>query len=315
MVGQQGKVPGDAVVQLLVAQGGFQVDLGVVAVLFHVPQVAGGAEGQRPADAEVSEQHLALLVPHRPAVLEQGQLDVFQGQAHHLFAVRIVGHQADQAGHRLDDGVAGLPGQLVAVAGGAGDRVAQTPGGHQDAVRPVVFARGPPDPHAAEGGAFLRLFAFGRHRCGQRLQQKARRPVINDLCAAGVGQKGLPHLSRLVRHREHPAAPLGLEGHPQRRKQLHGPGRREGIQRRIQKPGVGADVPQKFFLVAGVGQIAAALASDQDLLGRFFGVFQHRNGVAAPHGGAGSHQAGCARPHDQYIRHGQVPLFVRIRTF
>ena len=27
------------------------------------------------------------------------------------------------------------------------------------------------------------------------------------------------------------------------------------------------------------------------------------------------HEPGRARPHDQYIRHGQVPLFVRIRTF
>ena len=150
------------------------------------------------------------------------------------------------------------------------------------------------------------LFApVGRGRF-QRLEQQPGRPVLDDRRAGSVGQKRLPHLGRLVRHREHPPPPLHFEGHPQRLEQLHGPGRGERVQRRIQKPGVGADVPQEFFFVAGVGQVAAPLAGDKDLLGRFFGVFQHRDGVAEPGGGPGSHQAGSAGTHDQYIRHGQI---------
>ena len=41
MVGQQGKIPGDAVIELLLAQGGLQIDLGVVLMFFHVAQMAG----------------------------------------------------------------------------------------------------------------------------------------------------------------------------------------------------------------------------------------------------------------------------------
>ena len=38
MVGQQGKVPGDAVVELLFAEGGLEVDLRVILVLFMSPR-------------------------------------------------------------------------------------------------------------------------------------------------------------------------------------------------------------------------------------------------------------------------------------
>ena len=96
VVGQQGKVPGDAVVELLFAEGGLEVDLRVILVLFHVAQVAGRTQGQRAADAEVGEQHLALLVKDSLAVLEQGQGDVFQRQTHHLFAVGVVAHKAHE---------------------------------------------------------------------------------------------------------------------------------------------------------------------------------------------------------------------------
>ena len=98
VVGQQGKVPGDAVVELLFAEGGLEVNLRVILVLFHVAQVAGRAQGQRAADAEVGEQHLALLVKDGLSVLEQGQGDVFQRQTHHLFAVGVVAHKAHETG-------------------------------------------------------------------------------------------------------------------------------------------------------------------------------------------------------------------------
>ncbi len=158
MVGQQGKIPGDAVVELLLAQGGLQVDLRVYLCFFMSPRWLDALKGQRAADAKVGEQHLALLVKDGLAVLEQGQGDVFQRQTHHLFAVRVMADKADQTGHRLHKGVPGLPGQLVAVTGGAGGGVAHAAGGHQHGIRPVFPAGSAPHADAAQGRA--RPFSF-----------------------------------------------------------------------------------------------------------------------------------------------------------
>ena len=78
-------------------------------MLFHVAQMTRRAEGQRPADAEVGEQHLALLLEDRFAVLVEGEGHVLEGEAHHLLAVGVMAHEADKAGDRLHEGVARLP--------------------------------------------------------------------------------------------------------------------------------------------------------------------------------------------------------------
>ena len=240
MVGQQGKVPGDAVVELLFAEGGLEVDLRVILVLFHVAQVAGRAQGQRAADAEVGEQHLALLVKDGLSVLEQGQGNVFQRQTHHLFAVGVVAHKAHETGHRLHESVPGLPGQLVAVTGGTGGGVAHAAGGHQYGICPVFPARSAPHADAAQGRAGL--FPFGmarvfRHSGGflrfrrQLFQQQLSGTVVHELGVLCIPQQGLPDLLGLVRHREHPASALHLQLHTKALEQLHGLCGRECPQR------------------------------------------------------------------------------------
>ena len=62
MVCQQGKIPRDAVVKLLLAESGLQVDLRMILVFFHVAQMAGCAQSQRAADAKMSEQHLSKIL-------------------------------------------------------------------------------------------------------------------------------------------------------------------------------------------------------------------------------------------------------------
>ena len=203
VVRQQGKIAGDAVVELLLAQGGLQVDLRMVAVLFHVAEVAGCAQRQRAADAEVGKQHLALLVEDGLAVLKQGQRHIFQGQSHHLLAVRVMADQTHQAGHRLHDGVPGLLGQFVAVAGGAGRRVAQAARSHQHGIGAVLPAGGSPHPDAAAGRTGLFLFGVARVlrrrrgsllNRGQRLQQQFLGPVADDAGLLGVAQQRLTDL-------------------------------------------------------------------------------------------------------------------------
>ena len=206
MVRQKGKVPGDAVIKLFLAEGRLQINKSFVLVLFHVAQMTRRAEGQRPADAEVGEQHLALLLEDGFAVLVEGEGHVLEGEAHHLLAVGIVAHEADEAGDRLHEGVARLLGQLVAVAGGAGGGVAQAARCHQHGVRLVLPARSSPHTHAAIGRAGLFLFRVARifrrsrrfFRLGQRLQQQLFCPVVDDVRSVCVPQKSLPDLFGLV---------------------------------------------------------------------------------------------------------------------
>ena len=206
MVRQKGKVPGDAVIKLFLAEGRLQINKSFVLVLFHVAQMARRAEGQRPADAEVGEQHLALLLEDGFAVLVEGEGHVLEGEAHHLLAVGIVAHEADEAGDRLHEGVACLPGQLVAVAGGAGGGVAQAARCHQNGVRLVLPARSSPHSYTAIGRAGLFLFRAARSfrrgrrffRLGQRLQQQFFCPVVDDVRSVCVPQKSLPDLFGLV---------------------------------------------------------------------------------------------------------------------
>ena len=300
VVRQKGKVPGDAVIKLFLAEGRLQINKSFVLVLFHVAQMARRAEGQRPADAEVGEQHLALLLEDGFAVLVEGEGHVLEGEAHHLLAVGVMAHEADKAGDRLHEGVARLPGQLVAVAGGAGGGVAQAARCHQHGVRLVLPARSSPHSYAAIGraGLFLfraaRIFRRGRRffRLGQRLQQQLFCPVVDDVRSVCVPQKSLPDLFGLIRHREHPASALHFQLHTERLKQLHRPGRWESPQRREQKAGVRPHMVQKFLCGAVVGHIAAALSGDENFLSRLFHMFQHRHLMPLPQGRARRHQAG-----------------------
>ena len=308
VVCQQGKVPGDAVVQLLLAQGGLHVDLRDVSVLFHIPQMAGRAQGQRPADAKVSKQHLALLIKDGLAVLQQGQGDVFQCQTHHLFAVRVPADKADQTGHRLHKGVPRLLRQLVAIAGRAGGGVAYAAGGHQHRIRPVLPAGGAPHAHAAQRRAHLFLFGVARvFRCRRGglclghdvLQQQLFCTVVDDVGVLRIAQQCLPDLLGLIRYREHPTAALHLQLHAKAFEQLHGLCRGERPQRGVQKARVRAHMAQKLLCRAVVGHVAAPLACDKDLLPGLLGMLQHRHLMSLPHGGTRRHQSGCPGSHDQ----------------
>ena len=308
MVCQQGKIPRDAVVKLLLAESGLEVDLRMILVFFHVAQMAGCAQSQRAADAKMSEQHFALLVKNGLAVLEQGQGDVFQRQAHHLFAVRVMAHKTDQTGHRLNEGVPGLLGQFVAVAGRAGGGVAHAAGGHQYSVCPVFPAGGAPHAHAAQRRASLFLFGVTRVFLCRRgglclrhdvLQQQLFCTVVDDVGVLRIAQQRLPDLLGLIRYREHPASALHLQLHAQSFEQLHGLCRGERPQRGVQKARVRAHMAQKLLCRAVVGHVAAPLAGDKDLLPGLLGMLQHRYLMSLPHGGTRRHQSGCPGSHDQ----------------
>ena len=252
-----------------------------------VPDPGGGGQNQRPRQAKVGEQRLALFPEHRAAVLQKRQRHVAQRKPHHLAAGRVGRDQAAQTGLGRRDRVPRLPGQLVAAAVAAGGRVADAAGGHQHRPRPQLPAVGGAHAHAA---AVLDQQPFGG--------------ALQQLCAGGVAAQRLQHVGGAVALREHPAAPLGFQRHAQALEQFHRRIGRENVQRRVQKPRIVPHHRQKGRHIAVVGQVAAPLAGDQDLLSRPLGVvLQKRHAGALLAGGAGGHQAGRARTDDQQVRH------------
>ena len=236
----------------------------------------------------MGEQCLPLLGKDGAAVLQQSQPDVAQGQAHHFAAGRVRRDQTAQAGLGCDDAVPCLAGQLVAAAVTAGGGIADAAGGHQHRLCVQDAAVG-----GLHAGAAAVLDA-----------EAAGRPVKHP-GIGGIAAQGFQHVGGAVALGEDPAAPLGLEGDAQGFKQFHGRSGRESVQRRVEKPGVAADKGQELGHVAVVGQIAAALAGDEDLLPRALGVvFQHRDRESPGRGGTGGHQSGRTAAHNQQIRHG-----------
>ena len=284
LVCQKRKIVCDALVELLPAQRRLQIDSGAPGVLFHVFDVARGREGERSRDAKVGKQHFPQLAVYRLCVPVKGQGHVAQRKAHHLFTGGIRAHQAAKARHGRHNGVPRLFCQLVAVPGGTGARVGNAPRGHQHRIR--------------QKGSAL----FGANaRAAAAFQQELPRAARLKPRAGRVAQKGGAHIFGPVAHREHPAAPFGLERHAQPLEQLHRPGRRKGVQRRVEKAGVGAHILQKGLLAAVVGQVAAAFSGNQDLFARQPAVLQKGHGMAAFQRGAGGHQPRGARPNDQQV--------------
>ena len=121
----------------------------------------------------------------------------------------------------------------------------------------------------------------------------------------GIAAQGLQHIGGMVALGKDPAAPLGLEGDAQGFKQFHSRSGGKGVQRRVEKPRIAADKPEKLRHIAVIGQIAAALAGDEDFLPRTLGVVLQQSDREPPgRGGTGGHQSGRPAAHNQQIRHG-----------
>ena len=197
-----------------------------------------------------------------------------------------MGHQADQAGHRRAHGVAGLPGQRIARAPAARARIRNTACGHQHPVAPVL---------AAALAAYAHAAAL--------LQQQLRHLFGAQLGPGGIAHQRPANVLGPVAHREHPAAPLHLQGHAQPLKQGHGRRRVKSGKGGIQKTGVRAHILQKRLQIAVVGHVAAAFARHQNFLARLFLMLQQSDGVALLQRGARGHQPGRARAHNDQMSH------------
>ena len=252
-------------------------------MLRYILNVGAGRQDERPGQAEVGEQRLALLGKQRLAVTEQRQCNVAQGQAHHAAAGRVGADQTAQAGLRRHDRVPRLPRQPVAAAVAAGGRIADAARGDQRVFCPQRLAA---VRHCTLADAVLddQLFCAAAHK-------------FRIACI--IAQRG-QHVGGAVTPGKYPPPALGFERHAERLEQLHGRRRRESVKARIQKPPVMPHIGQKLPHVAVACDVAASLSGDKQLLARSLGVvLQHGHGQPAGTGGPGCHQARRAAADDQ----------------
>ena len=244
------QIPEQSLVQLLLVQGGLEIQVDVVVLLLKIPHVGAGAEDQRPGQAEVGEQQLPLLGVDR-LFLPVSHLDghVAQGQALHPGAEILLCHQGHQAGPGGQNGVPHAAGQRIAVAGGAGKRVGHPAGGDHRRPAGVKAVL----PFHAQKDAVLPPQGHG-----PILHHGHPRP-------AQGAEQGVDDVGGLVRPGKDPVPPLRLQRNAQAlKKRLHRL-RREAGDGAGEESAVVGDVLEHLLHRAVVGHVAAALAGDVQL--------------------------------------------------
>ena len=197
---------------------------------------------------------------------------------------RLDGHEGGQG---VGERVPRLLRHAVSVAGGAGGGVAEAAGGEDDRVRPdrlAVFQK-----HARGAPALCQQ--AGNARAQAHRHAKARK----------FARERARHVAGLVRSGEDALAALGLEGETKALHQFHGAEVVQRRQRRVQKARVAQYVAHELFPLAGVGEVAAPLAGDVDLLAQLFVALQQRHLRAAARGKQRGHQTSRAAANDQNV--------------
>lgn len=246
----------------------------------------------------MGEEHLPQLGEDRlsPRV-PQGEGHVFEGKPHQLGAPRLLRAHRHEGGPRRDDRVAERLCQPPAVPRRAGRGIAAPAGGDEHRVRGKLAAV--LQPHAPHASA-LRQDASHARGCFQPRAGRLRK-----------ADERVRHVGRPVGHREHPASPLGLERHAERLEERHRVRRGKGAGRAVEEARIGAHIPQKVLGRAVVGDVAAALAGDQQLAGGARPPLEHRDRRAALRGEARREQPGGSPADHDKVRHRLPPRAFR----
>ena len=179
-----------------------------------------------------------------------------------------------------------LPGQLITAAVAAGSGITLAPGGQQHRLStelPAVLQRCPHRP------------AILQQQAGNLAADQGNIPLADQAC------QSVHNIPGAVGNRKDPVAPLGLEGDPQAFKQFHRRAGRKSPDGAGEKFGILADILEEILRGTVVGEIAAALACDQDLSGRAFPGLQHPHLQPLPGGETGSGKARGPTAYDNQI--------------
>ena len=291
-VGTFADIPQDASLQLLLIQRRLQVDAEPVLLFSPVPQMGAGRQYQRAGHAEVGKQHLTEFPEYRLifAVIHR-QLHVFQAQSLHMAAAVVIADQRHQRAPRLHDGMAQCGGNPIAVAGGSGAGIGHAAGG---------------DDHRVGGVGFL-LPCHRRHAAVRRLHRRGTVMEPADTQRLDLPLQCVRNVKGAVGHRKHPVAPLHLQRHTAALEKRHGiPAGKVG-QCAVKESAITGNVSHQALQIRVVGDVAAALSRDIDLLTQpLVRLYQaHLRTVLC--GGDGGHQTGGSAADHRYLIH--LPLF------
>ena len=244
------------------------------------------------------EQQLAeVLIDRFPLFVAELHARVAQGQALHLGAGFIRAHERHERAARRLDRVPGLLRQTVAVAGRAGQRIGRAAGAQQ---------------HRAACDRAVR----GQNAVYRAVRdRKARHRRLPPLDAAAL-QRALQHVQNIggaVRDGKHAVAALDLERAAALLKKGHCRFRREGRHGAVEEAPVARNIFQRLFGGAGICDIAAALAGDEELFAAAAVFFEQEDPTPA-RGGLNCGKQPCRSPaHDHGVkcglfhRHGTDP--------
>ena len=291
VVGVFGKIRQQPLVQLLLIQRGFQVDLQPVTLFGKMPHVGRGRQHQRTADAEVCKQQLAEI--------RIDLLIVFKGRQTHVPQTQAL--QADTRDPRRDDplqghqrplqrrdGVPRLSRHPVTVSGGAGGRIADAAGGQHHRLGRVVS----PLPNNAADRAVLNL--------------QGRRPVPEDLHLQGLQppfQRGAD-VKRAVADGKHPVSPLGFQRNAQLLKKAHHICAIEAVKGAVKELSITRNISQQPLDIRVVGHVAPALAGDIQFFPQPFVGFQQRDSrPLLRRRNSGHHPGGASADHYDLFTH------------
>ena len=216
-----GKVAGQAVIERLFVKSRLEVKLADITMLRYILDVGAGRQHQRPRQAKVGEQRLALLSKQRFAIAEQRERHIAQRQPHHAAAGRVGADKAAQAGLGRHNGVPRLPRKFVAAAIAARDRVADAAGGDQR-IRCAVCLPPVGDGTLADAVLNQQLFCAAPHK----------------FSVPGIVPQCRQHIGGAVRLRKDPPPALGFKRYTESFKQLHRRRRRECVKAGIEEPPV-----------------------------------------------------------------------------
>ena len=249
---------------------------------------------------------------------------IFQGQALQTDRPLFFHSERHQGRYRFYQAVTGRRRHFIALAGGTGSRVGTSAGTEDDSVArhgPAVFSQDACDPGSL---ADRSLFLFGG--TGFLRRRISGQGFCHDPADLGIIQDPDPHLPqmicqcfghirRVIGNRKRPFASFDLDPAAPAFEIVYDRCGIKGIDTAVEKFGIGYHILEEFLRITGIGQVAAPLPGDIDLLPRLLIFLHDRNPAALSGRSRGCHQAGRACPDDHdmclflfILCHGSAPL-------
>ena len=260
----RGEVPEKPCVELLLGKPRFEVDRKKRSLRL-LRDERGGRKHQRPADAEMCEQHFAELgKDFLSFLIIGGQRDVLERQSRKLRAPGLLRLERYERALRRHDRMSERLRKPEPVARAAGGRIRETAGREDHRVERL--------------DRLSNAYAGDRFAVRQDLRNAGVQPHVDPAGAHGLFER-LQDIARMIGRRKYALSALHLQRHARRFDQRHDRRAVEMRVRAVQEPRIMNDVAEKALAVRRVRDVAAALAGDEQLLAELFVALKDRDSV------------------------------------